>query len=121
MRDAHPARMTDRLDSGQGLQVDESLDSPSGQLSLVLQSDGNLVLYDQDRQPVWASGTDGQDVSTATMQEDGNLVLYSSGGSAVWASDTSGNDGAYLVVQDDRNLVIYSADGAPIWATNTGG
>jgi hypothetical protein len=113
--------MTDRLNPGDTLQVDESLESPNGQFSLRLQEDGNLVLYSQDSQPLWASGTDGQDVSTATMQDDGNLVLYSSGGDAVWAANTFGNDRAYLVLQDDGNLVIYSAAGAPLWATNTSG
>jgi hypothetical protein len=113
--------MTDRLTPGQSLQVNESLTSSAGQFSLELQDDGNLVLYDADRQPVWAAGTDGQQVSRATMQEDGNLVLYSPGGDPLWASDTYGNDGAYVVLQDDRNLVIYSADGNPIWATNTTG
>src|SRR5258708_1977789 len=79
--------MTDRLNSGESIQVNESLGSPDGQFSLVLQEDGNLVLYGQDGQPVWASGTDGLDVARATLQEDGNLVLYSSGGDAVWASN----------------------------------
>ena len=113
--------MSDRLNPGESLQVDESLTSPNGQFSLRLQEDGNLVLYGQDGQPMWATGTDGQEVSTATMQADGNVVLYSPGGDAVWASNTFGNDGAYLVLQDDGNLVIYAADGAPLWATNTSG
>ena len=113
--------MTDRLNPGDTLQVDESLESPNGQFSLRLQEDGNLVLYGQGGQPLWASGTDGQEVATATMQDDGNLVLYSAGGDAVWASNTVGNGGAYLVVQDDGNLVIYAADGAPICASNTSG
>jgi len=111
--------MTDRLNPVESLQANESLGSPNGQLSLILQEDGNLVLYGQNGQALWASGTDGQDVARATMQDDGNLVLYSSGGDAVWASNTFGNDGAYLVLQDDGNLVIYGADGSPLWATNT--
>lgn len=111
--------MTDRLTNGQSLQPSESLASPNGSFSLSLQTDGNLVLYDQDGQPVWASGTDGREVGSATMQEDGNLVLNAPDGGPVWASDSYGNDGAYVVVQDDRNVVIYSADGAPVWATNT--
>jgi outer membrane protein assembly factor BamB len=111
--------MADRLSSGERLGVGESLASPGGQYSLVVQDDGNLVLYDQDGQAVWAAGTDGREVASATMQDDGNLVLYSANNEAVWASDTYGNERAYLVVQDDRNVVIYSADGTSIWATNT--
>ena len=112
--------MTDRLNSGESLQINESLGSSNGQYSLTLQADGNLVLYESGGQPVWASGTDGQDVSTANLQTDGNFVLSSSAGAAVWASGTNGNDGASLVLQDDRNLVIYGSDGSPLWATNSG-
>ena len=88
------------------------------QFWLVLQSDGNLVLS-EGGEAVWATGTDGREVSNASMQQDGNLVLYAASGEPVWASQTDGNDGAYLLLQDDRNLVIYSADGSPLWATNT--
>lgn len=111
--------MTDRLSSEQSLAPNDSLRSPNGQFSLVLQDDGNLVLYDGSSQAMWATGTDGQQISRATMQPDGNLVLYTSGHEAAWASDTYGNEGAQLVVQDDGNLVIYSADESPLWATNT--
>ncbi len=110
--------MADRLEPGQELHIDERLTSANGQFSLALQTDGNLVLY-EGGEAVWASGTDGREVSKAIMQEDGNLVLYATDGEPVWASETDGNNGAYLLLQDDRNLVIYSAEGNPIWATNT--
>ena len=111
--------MTDRLTQGKASTSMNRPASPNGQFLLVLQQDGNLVTNDQDGQPVWASGTNGQEISRATMQEDGNFVLYSPADEPVWASDTSGNDGAALVLQDDRNLVIYNAEGNPLWATNT--
>jgi hypothetical protein len=111
--------MTDRLSSEESLVPNESLRSANGQFSLLLQQDGNLVLYEQETQPVWATGTDGQEIARATMQQDGNLVLYTASGQAAWASETDGNEGAYLVVQDDRNVVIYSAADDPLWATNT--
>ena len=111
--------MADRLESGQSLQVNESLTSAGGEHSLVLQEDGNLVLYTAGQEPVWATGTDGQEVATATMQEDGNFVLYAPGGEAIWASGTDGSGGATLVLQDDRNLVIYDASGGPVWASDT--
>lgn len=116
----YTACMVDRLKAGERIGIDESVDSANGQFSLALQSDGNLVLYDRDRQPVWASGTDGREVASAAMQEDGNFVLYSPAGEPVWASDTFGNEAAYLVAQDDRNVVIYDAAGNPLWATDTG-
>ena len=111
--------MTDRLTAEGSLAPGESLRSSNDQFSLVLQEDGNLVLYDQGGAAIWATGTDGQDIARVRMQQDGNLVLYAPGGDAAWASGTNGNDGAYIILQDDRNLVIYTSEGNPIWATDT--
>ena len=110
--------MADHLDPGEELHIDERLTSANGQFSIELQSDGNLVLSECG-EAVWASGTDGREVSKVVVQDDGNLVLYTGNGDPVWASETDGNNGAYLLLQDDPNLVIYSADGNPVWATNT--
>jgi hypothetical protein len=97
----------------------DSIISNSGQFKLVMQRDGNLVLY-KGNSPLWASGTDGLDVEFCVMQSDGNLVLYLEGsGRAVWASNT-GDPGSFLVVQDDGNLVIYKPN-HPVWATGTNG
>jgi hypothetical protein len=69
-----------RLEKGQKIEV-------AGQGYLVMQPDGNLVLYDAANHPRWATGTDGRVVTHAIMQKDGNLVLYNKK-SPVWASDT---------------------------------
>jgi hypothetical protein len=50
---------------------------------VVLQGDGNLVLYDSNNSPCWASGTNS--ATYLNVQNDGNLVLYDSGDSPVWA------------------------------------
>lgn len=110
----------DTLPSGASLAPNEHINSQSGRFQLILQDDGNLVLYDlPSGSALWASGTNGQSVATCIMQTDGNLVLYSPSGAAVWASNTYGNSGAYLVVQNDGNVVIYTPSGAAVWATNT--
>ena len=84
---------------------------------LVLQTDGNLVVYSYpNEQVIWASGTNGQTVTDCVMQDDGNLVIYGPSGS-LWASGTSGRPGSQLTVQDDGNTVIYQP--VPVWATNT--
>jgi hypothetical protein len=89
-------------------------------VKLVMQGDGNLVLYrTQNSQPLWASNTAGQPVVTAEMQGDGNFVAYTSAGAAPWATGTDGNPGASVVVQDDGNLVVYNASNNPLWASNT--
>ncbi|KAL5991699.1 hypothetical protein ACLOJK_012609 [Asimina triloba] len=88
-----------------------------GSYSLRMQSDCNLVLYDNEY-PVWSSGTYNQDQNCrCTMQTDGNLVIYTPSGAPIWASNTGRADGFYvLILQKDRNLVIY---GTAIWATAT--
>ncbi len=109
--------MAERLHAGEYLDLDQSLWSTNGVYRLVLQADGNLVLYD-DRGTLWASDTEGQRVDTAIMQEDGNFVLQA-GARAVWASGTDGYPGARLMVQDDGNVVVYAQGGDALWATGT--
>jgi LysM repeat protein len=106
----------DRLEEGQKLGVGDSLTSPNGAYKLILQEDGNLVLY-SGNDSVWATGTNGQSVERAEVQEDGNFVLYTSD-KPVWATDTKGKKKVLLVLQDDRNLVLYS-EGGPAWDSKT--
>lgn len=54
------------------------------------QPDGNLVLYNENRQPLWHSNTWRRGSSRLVMQDDGNLVLYSSTGVPTWYSGTAG-------------------------------
>jgi hypothetical protein len=86
---------------------------------LIMQGDGNLVLYGPSG-ALWGSGTQGNPGAYALMQGDGNLVVYLQGGqTALWSSRTYGNSGAHLVVQCDGNVVIYSQSGPAIWSTGT--
>jgi len=110
--------MSDHLNSGDVLHVNSSLSCTSGRVFLVLQGDGNLVLYKNDSTPLWASHTDGKPVNQAIMQTDGNFVVYGPSG-PLWASNTDGHPGSALLVQDDGNAVIYDPNGQPRWATNT--
>jgi hypothetical protein len=112
--------MADRLNPGESLGINQSISSANGQYTVILQSDGNLVLYISGSEPIWASGTDGRDVSIAVMQGDGNFVLYGGSG-AVWATGTHGNPGSFIVVQNDGNTVIYGPNGNALWASGTAG
>lgn len=110
-----------QLDSGTAIDSGTSLNSPSGTMSLTMQTDGNLVLYRPGHVAIWASGTDRAANSGAILDEqpDGNLVVIAAGNVPVWSSNTSGHPGAVLRVQDDGNVVQYAAGHSPIWSTNT--
>ncbi|MEU7691688.1 NBR1-Ig-like domain-containing protein [Microbispora hainanensis] len=110
----------DRLAAGQEMKAGSELVSGNGRVCLVMQGDGNLVLYrTDDGRPLWDTGTWGKPVAHAVMQGDGNVVLYDDSGQAHWATNTDGNPGAWLWLQDDGNLVLYGTAGNPLWATNT--
>ncbi len=85
------------------------------------QSDGNLVIYDvqKNNKAIWATNTDGQAAWRTYMQSDGNFVVYSSEGHPIWASDTAGHPDSKIIMQDDGNLVIYDKNDRPIWASDT--
>jgi hypothetical protein len=61
---------------------------PGGLGVTIMQSDGNLVVYNAQGNPVWASGTAGNPNSRLLVQNDGNLVIYRSDGAPIWASNT---------------------------------
>ena len=104
------------LVKGAGLSAGQSITSPNGDYSLVMQSDGNLVEYNAANSPVWASSTAGNSGAGAVMQSDGNLVIYSAPNAPLFASNTNGNPGAYLVLGDGGTLTVDSATGTPLWS-----
>lgn len=119
--------VTDTLSNNSNLLQGEYLVSQAGTLYLVMQADGNLVMYRSGdfnpRFAVWASNTNGKGRGPCrcVMQKDGNLVIYDADNRPTWASNTNGKGvGPYrLVMQNDHNLVIYDSTNAPTWASNT--
>jgi outer membrane protein assembly factor BamB len=110
----------DRLTVNQKLTTGQQLLSTNGNIRLLLQTDGNLVLYRLDTgAPLWASRTQGKPMTVVTMQNDGNFVGRGADSTVYWRTVTYGHPGANLVVQDDGNLVVIDTNGAPLWATNT--
>jgi hypothetical protein len=105
--------------------------SATRNMQLIMQADGNLVLYVIDDaslpqditqasyvKPVWSSGTNGDGPGHCDMQNDGNLVVYNTRGKP-WSSGTQGNPGAFLRCQDDGNLVVFGPNGAILWPSKT--
>jgi hypothetical protein len=118
------------LQSGQSIQA--------GSLVLIMQADGNLVLY-RTGAALWASSwLQAQDLLPftgptqalncakcfAAFQTDGNLVLYApaangSGIQPYWASNTPGNRGATLQLSSTNPLSILSSSGSVLWMADT--
>src|SRR5215212_2007192 len=122
--------MVDRLAAGEQLDVNDSLVSANGRFTLLLQADGDLVLYRDAVAPgnaYWATETWTLPAAarpvTAVMQDDGHSVLYDPAGVPRWASGTWGPAfvNPYVVLQDDGNLVIYHDSSIPIWASGVPG
>ncbi|KAB8029054.1 lectin [Fluviispira multicolorata] len=61
----------------------------SGANRVVMQGDGNFVVYNSNGNAKWASGTNNHRGAWILIQNDGNLVIYSANSwNAIWASNT---------------------------------
>lgn len=113
------------LEANQSMGVNQRLVSTDGRHVLLLQGDGNLVVYErfpdtgEIRRVAWNSGTAGRGADRFVVQGDGNLVLYA-GTAAVWSSGTAGKGPGRLHMQTDGNLAMYSqADERVLWSSSS--
>jgi surface antigen len=118
-----PAPAPGRMLPGDRLSRTVFVHSITGNVSLTVQPEQNVVLYNKGTALWSAPNTLNRGTSVLVMQGDGNLVAYTGSGVALWGSGTAGHPGAWLAIQDDCNLVIYrgpypQTNGA-LWATNT--
>ncbi|MET3517893.1 YD repeat-containing protein, partial [Pseudacidovorax sp. 1753] len=84
---------------------------------LLLQSDGNLVMY-KGTEAVWASGTTGQGGTSLKLQNDGNLVLYTSANAGVW---WTGQDNDFQIQPDRTSYTRYDILGRAVQSTDAAG
>lgn len=87
----------------------------TNRIRMVMQTDGNLVVYNEQSKPIWASMTFGQN-HRAIFQQDGNLVIHNAEDRPIWASQTWGREGAQLVLRADAKVVIVH-NGSVVWST----
>lgn len=119
-----PSRSAD-LPSGPFNEIAEGLlardakwSSPGGTVSLVMQSDGNIVLYENSTgKPLWNSETYGSSIIKLAMQSDGNLVGYAAGDVPLWNTGTYGT-GAKLRLYDNGGFVLAARNSA-VWNAGT--
>jgi hypothetical protein len=110
-----PSNCGKTIPSGTIIGANQSYTSPNGQYTLVMQGDGNLVLYPLTGPATFASNTNGtgkdQGVE-AVLQSNGNLEVLNSKGNELWQSDTAATksqlySGATLSVQNDGTIALY--------------
>ena len=100
------------LEEGQTLGPGDALTSPSGQYSLVMGTDGALVLQKAPNflnpQPYALTFAEGPPGTRLVLQTDGNLVLYAPDNTPIFSSGVvTGDVVERLVMQDDGNAVLY--------------
>ena len=105
----------------QWLNPNDTISSANKQFQLVMQDDGNLVIYSVagTRTPVWASNTVGHPGAKAVFQSDGNVVVYKPDGvSPLWASNSAGHPAPSAQLTDQGTLVVGDP-AAPAWVSGS--
>ncbi len=105
------------LVGGQRLLTRQFIQAEAATCRLVLQTDGNLVAYEEGA-AYWSARTAGVATGgSAAMQSDGNFVVYDAAGVPRWSTRTPGNPGAFLVIQNDCDVVLRTAGGVALWSS----
>jgi hypothetical protein len=110
-----------RMLPGEVLKADQRLVSPNRRYTLVMQGDGNLVLYRDGSRALFDTRTEGrQGVRLQNQSDDGNIVLLAPREQVLWDTETFGNPGTVLQLQDDGNLVALAPPGdRVVFSTDT--
>jgi hypothetical protein len=102
------------------LNVGDTVTSSDGSLTLVYQSDGNLVLYQNGGgAPPWASCTAGHSPGFVAMQGDGNFVVYDADGHSPFSTRTDRHPGATLTVGREGRAEVVGSGGETLWRSDT--
>jgi hypothetical protein len=107
--------------------------------TLQVQNDGNAVILDPARKPLWNSQAEryklfpgqallaGQSRKspdgrfTLAQYPDGNLALTDATGKPLWSAQTHEHPGSLTYLGSDGNLVVYGPDQKPLWQSATDG
>ena len=125
----------DSLRAGEKLGNNEIIKSKNGAYTVVMQNDGNVVLYKKTvatSTDLWASNTGGHQEGapyTLSMQSsDNHLVVYDRNSKSTWYTGvyigTNGDNWArkgFAVIDDDGNFVVYDGNRIPMWSSGTYG
>ena len=121
------------LHVNEAIESGQKLSSTNGNYVLVMQQDGNLVIYKKETSgwaAIWASQTAGKGTSPykLVMQGgDNHLLIRDAEKTAIWstkvliADHSPWKEGGFAVLQDDGNFVVYDGYKSPMWDTATEG
>lgn len=104
----------DTIVPGERLLSEWRLTAPDWSCHMIMQDDGNLVIYDRDDAVLWASNTVGNPGAELRFQEDGNVVIYSEDGTPLWATGTDGESTIRFGLDGGCRATLWSAAG-PVW------
>jgi hypothetical protein len=91
---------------GQALPPDQFIESDNGAFRVLMQKDGNCVVYRSDGQPNWESGSDDPG-SELRLERTGLLQVITPNDRSVWHSSYEGVVGFYrLRLLDDGDLIV---------------
>ena len=109
-----------RLYPNECLNMKDSLVSENGCFKLIMQEDGNLVIYRKsDGIPIWNTATYLSCSYIVCYRADGNLVVSNCEREATWVAGAFAG-GHYVELQNDGNLVNYADNPLrPVWASNS--
>lgn len=110
-----PIPASDRLQSGKDLLSGAAIGTGTGSHRLVMQSDGNAVLF-AGTVTLWSSRTAGNAGARLRMGTDGALTVIASGGAVLWSNNIR-SAGARLVVKPDGRLYEIATSGSAAWFT----
>lgn len=98
--------------------VDQQYFSNDNSHFIVMQGDGNLVVYTSAGVPIWASGTHGNWNSVCILNNNGNMIIDNQSGQRIWETNTEGqidtyslefsNSGAFRIVNSSNNVIWES-------------
>lgn len=122
----------DTMLEGQTLHKGEALVSRNRQFWCLMQTDGNLVVYNVDPKArdhdLWSTGTyaghPGNCEGEFAAMKLGKLTVFKHSNKGCWSTGNQQAKTNILVMQDDGNLVIYATRRAPgrdVWASHTQG
>jgi hypothetical protein len=98
--------IAERLEKGD--YISRTLDNDGGRVRLIMQTDGNLVLYwshGKLRRTCWTADTTRRG-HHAVYQKDGIFAVYDAAGRMVWASDTAGERASRVQIKDAGRLYV---------------